>query len=61
MFYLNESDENLFVNDAVIPRFNSMSCLAPLDERMGDDSSYEEILRANIKVWKSSQKHDSKC
>lgn len=61
MFYINNSEEDVFMKESSMPRFNSMSCPAPLDERLGDDSCYEELLRANIKVWKSSHKQETDC
>lgn len=59
MFYFPESDEDLYVNAQNLQRCSSMSWIAPLDEDQTNDSCYEEILRANIKVWKSSKAEDS--
>lgn len=59
MFYFPESDEDLYVNAQNLQRCSSMSWIAPLDEDQSNDNCYEEILRANIKVWKSSKAEDS--
>ncbi|CAG2222063.1 unnamed protein product [Mytilus edulis] len=58
-FYFEESDEDLYVKDGRLARYNSMSCIAPLDDTQ--TNCYEEILRANIKVWKSSKVEESDC
>ena len=55
----SETDDELFTKSASSTNYNSVLSIIPLTDDENEESSDEEILKTNIKLWKYSNNRDS--
>ncbi|CAG2222058.1 uncharacterized protein [Mytilus edulis] len=55
----SDTEDETFSKSNGFPLRNSIVSILPLSDNEGDESSDEEILKTNIKLWKFSRSHDN--